>query len=472
MAYLGKTDTMKVLANQNRQRNDRLTWQQMFAATDVATQQATSAVDYNFAKEVSDAYDASLLSKSNVYSGDYRTGTQNEMLDEIDLALNDAYNKSIENYNANVSAIYNSKTTTNQQINDLLGAQADKVIAYDKAHIDYVNWLATELENGNIDGSVFDNTAWGRIFTKSDVTDADGNVTGSSYTAASADDLRNMMYDKDGNLTLKGIDIYDMLENDFVDTDHSFQDYLETREDGSDLLEWATSYNPYDYTSGTNAGNFKEIVGLASTDEKYSFIERFGGMNEDELNDKLTTFTTRANDIQTKLAAGEEISAEDINTYINDVIDTFGGEELKNAMQEAGISIDDLSAAVMTAYNNTMTAQDAYDKKQLEVEQDGEDAILTGGFSGLTAGAVAGSVIPVIGTLVGAFVGLIAGSAAGAFAKSKTYADAKPTLDNLQTDVTNNAKITYDNLLNIGTEIIMFGKSQQQTAMQNIKRGK
>ena len=117
MAYLGKTDTMKVLANQNRQHNDRLTWQQMFAATDIAAQQATSAVDYNFAKEVSDAYDASLLAKSNVYSGDYRTGTQNEMLDEIDLALNDAYNKSIENYNTNISAIYNSKTTTNQQIN-------------------------------------------------------------------------------------------------------------------------------------------------------------------------------------------------------------------------------------------------------------------------------------------------------------------------------------------------------------------
>ena len=105
MAYLGKTDTMKVLANQNRQRNDRLTWQQMFAATDIAAQQATSAVDYNFAKEVSDAYDASLLAKSNVYSGDYRTGTQNEMLDEIDLALNDAYNKSIEKFLGKYSVI-------------------------------------------------------------------------------------------------------------------------------------------------------------------------------------------------------------------------------------------------------------------------------------------------------------------------------------------------------------------------------
>ena len=472
MAYLGKTDTMKVLANQNRQRNDRLTWQQMFAATDIAAQQATSAVDYNFAKEVSDAYDASLLAKSNVYSGDYRTGTQNEMLDEIDLALNDAYNKSIENYNANVSAIYNSKTTTNQQINELLGAQADKVIAYDAAHLDYVNWLATELENGNIDGSVFNNTPWSRIFTKSDVTDADGNVTGSSYTAVSADDLRNMMYDKDGNLTLKGIDIYDMLENDFVNTDHSFQNYLETRKDGSDLLEWATSYNPYDYTSGTNVGNFKEIVGLASTDEKYSFIERFGGMNEDELNDKLTTFTTRANDIQTKLAAGEEVSTEDISTYISDVIDTFGGEELKNTMREAGISVDDLSAAVMTAYNSTMNAQDTYDRKQLEVDIEAEATGAAYMATMTAAGATIGSAIPIIGTIAGGFAGLIAGTAAGAYYRDKVYKNAKPTLDNLRANVKNNANTTYNNLLNIGTEIIAFGKSQQQTAMRNIKHGK
>ena len=70
------------------------------------------------------------------------------------------------------------------------------------------------------------------------------------------------------------------------------------------LYEWSRSYNPYNYTeAGTNLGSFKTMVGLTSADEKYTFMERFGGLSKSDVNNMYSGFTNKLNELNKKISS-------------------------------------------------------------------------------------------------------------------------------------------------------------------------
>jgi hypothetical protein len=332
---------MAALAEQNRDYYNRQTWKQMFANVDVASQQAQSAVQYNFAQDVADAYDASLAQKSKIYGGNYRTGVEESLLSDIDATLEEAYAKSRETYQTNLQNIAQSKYQAQETIKSELEKQADYAIKYEQAHFDYVTDLWNRLQSGELTQDIYDST--GKLVQKGDVPsdlfttgmfsrftknvdtsydeasdqyvfvnsngnehrewaanmtperisvlESQGYKPKSEVALLSNDEIRNMMYDEQGNLTEQGKDIYDVIENYLPQSGYtSLQDYLESTD--NDLANWASSYNQYDSSSGTNAGQFKELVGLDASDVSYTNVEKLARMDDSQLYDEYKPMLT------------------------------------------------------------------------------------------------------------------------------------------------------------------------------------
>ena len=135
--------------------------------------------------------------------------------------------------------------------------------------------------------------------------------------------------DDQGNLTEAGINYYDFLEN-YAATRQgagpSWEQYLS--ETNPELLDWAKTYNPY--LAGTNdpfwAGTMRTAHGTMSDDYKYTFLERFGGLGQKEVNTVFGDLKTLANK-----------SIDDIN--VNDV-KSFAAKYRKLAEQTGIEGVD------------------------------------------------------------------------------------------------------------------------------------
>lgn len=238
------------------------------------------------------------------------------MLQDNELALQDAYNSYMNSLQEGTASIQESYSQSNQAVENAFAEQGEYTAAYDKAHMDYLQELWERYENG--ENTLFDTELWSRYTTQDQLRDEEtgellydeeGNPVLGERRLKARDELFNASYDEvlddegnlvgkdwtgfvddQGNLTLKGVDFYDQIENAMAtEGGYSFGEYLS--DTNPDLLDWANSYNPYDYTdAGTNAGTFKTMTGRMSTDYLYSFAERFGGMSEKEINNLYSSF--------------------------------------------------------------------------------------------------------------------------------------------------------------------------------------
>lgn len=453
-AYLGKENTMRVLANQNRNYQHRQTWSQMFSNIDIASQQAESAVKYNFAQDVSDAYDTAMSQKSSIYGGNYRTGLEQELLNDINSSLEEAYSKSMSDYQSNLNNVYNAKSKSEQAILSELDRQAQYVIDYEQAHIDYVKDIWNKISSGeytedvydsqgrlvskgNIPSQLFKEEKWSRFVKRGDpiynsetdsyiFTNEEGDTKDVSaeemtpeyikeleeegYTQSynestllSDEEIRNMMYDEQGNLTAQGTDIYDLIENDLSTRGYtSFQDYLESQDkiNKTDLASWAASNNQYNVLS--NQEQFKQMVGLDTSDSEYRYTEYLRRLPENkksellkELNvenpsvdninkvyeiakksgldiSKLPDAETLYNNInERKELVKEENKLTRDNTTLNTELeilrkDYYEKNDIYEEMLKGGLSDTKEFKSVASKRND---AYSAYNNKQLEIDE-------------------------------------------------------------------------------------------------------
>lgn len=360
------TKTIKrQLKDANRDYTGRKTWESLYSAVDLSKQQQLSSLQYDYSKQISDAYATAYETNVGIASSNLGQGYKDAAIADTNAALEEAYNTYRLNYLQGVSEVESTASEMDAKIDYALTEQADYMKQFAKAPYEYLQYLFDTYAEGDDEDNIFlNNELWKRY---ANVDDETGELSLKSWDEIAStgsfdehtDESGNVvkewtgLFDDSGNLTVKGADFYDQMMNYFDSVKPGqglgFGQWLATNKE--DLYNWSTSYNPYDYTvgDGTNVGSFRTMVGLTSTDEEYSFIERFGGLTKNEVDTMYSNFTTTLENLDAKLAKSSGTDSKSIVKNFKNVTD-----EIRVLAEDLGIS-DDIEKEIGMSFDDLAT---------------------------------------------------------------------------------------------------------------------
>lgn len=475
------------LKEANRDYMGRKTWENLYAGIDIAEKQQISVLKQDYAKAMSDAYATAYNNKVAIGASNIGQGYKAEAIDDIDIALQEAYDTYRRNYLQGESEIQAASAEAAESVDKALTEQAEYTKKFADAPYEYLKYLFDKYNEGKAEDNIFlTNDLWKRYTYEE--KDEEGNLTGErllkpwediaaygSYDEYT-DEFGNLqkewtgLYDDAGNLTIKGADFYDQMMNDLAQKGgYSFGEWLANYDE--DLYNWSQSYNPYDYTADQrNVGSFRKMVGLTSTDQTYSFIERFGGISRKELDSMYSKFSDKAAELNQKVSNdnGRDSKGilEEYKGLSKDIADLTDKLGIKDSIeQEMGMSFDELGDYLYNLTENSLSNGDIWWQTLL-------GAVGAGGTAGaasaaaLSAGAKLGaagattalygtaasaSSVPVVGWIVAA---VIAATAA-------TYG-AVSTAENIKTQNKQFAEAGRNAYNTLVTNLIEYSQAQQR----------
>lgn len=376
VGYIQTSDQAKKFLQDMRNATGSRSFGSLYAANELAGMKAEQQVEQQYGEQIGQAYKSAMAQRSNILSSNLGTGYKEAMLGDTEQYLTKAYDQYMSKLSQSKQAIASSVSEANQTVTDELEKQAANVLEYNKEapkYADYyMNWLKNNLSEEEYLETI-NRPDWRNYMTADFGDDAETQArydelaaleeTGtlspeqeaelkqlraSYYRLKSEQELTTPAYveevdpetgetykhwtsivDDQGNLTEAGINYYDFLEN-YASTRQgagpSWEQYLS--ETNPELLDWAKTYNPY--LAGTKdpfwAGTMRTARGTMSNDYKYTFLERFGGLGQKEVNAVFGDLKTLANK-----------SIDDIN--VNDV-KSFAAKYRKLAEQTGIEGVD------------------------------------------------------------------------------------------------------------------------------------
>lgn len=372
VGYIQTSDQAKKFLQDMRNATGSRSFGSLYAANELAGMKAEQQVEQQYGEQIGQAYKSAMAQRSNILSSNLGTGYKEAMLGDTDQYLSKAYDQYMSKLSQSKQAIASSVGKANEAVTSELEKQAANVLEYNKEaskYADYyMNWLKNNLSEEEYLETI-NRPDWRNYMTADFGDDAETQarynelaaleeagklspeqeaelkqLRASYYRLKSEQELTTPAYveevnpetgetykhwtsivDDQGNLTEAGINYYDFLEN-YAATRQgagpSWEQYLS--ETNPELLDWAKTYNPY--LAGTNdpfwAGTMRTAHGTMSNDYKYTFLERFGGLGQKEVNSVFGDLKTLA-----------DKKIDDIN--VND-IKSFAAKYRKLA-EQAGI---------------------------------------------------------------------------------------------------------------------------------------
>ena len=408
-------DVKRQLIESNRNYNNEQTWKKAISDVNLNASRNQSSLADNYSSAANDAYASYLRNKNSINeSGMIGQGKQ-ELQSQNDANLQEAYNSYLKNYYTNAENISSEQSKQLSSIDDALSEQAENVSSYADAHFGYLEDLYNSDQNNTYEegqSSLFSDPQWSRYLTTENVNGVDTNrlmtkeeLMTPTYDTTIDDNGNEVkewtsIYDDEGNLTTRGIDFFDQIENSIANKggENTFGNYLS--KNNEDLYKWSQSYNPYDYTfEGTNKGTFRTMSGMASTDDDYSFAERFGGFSKKQITNLYDKFNTGLSELDNLNAKDATTKVSEYSSQIFSLAKDLG---IDNVLSEQGIDENTLTDKLTELVNMTKTDGDV----ALEQAMSG---VLSAG-TGAAAGATVGSVVPGVGTVLGAIIGFFAGT--------------------------------------------------------------
>lgn len=472
-AIFSTDDIKKQLLHMNRDYTGRKSWEKLYGDIDLAKQQQLNAASADYSQAMSDAYASAYANKASLASGNLGQGYKTAVDEELDVALENAYDSYRANYLAATADIESTTADAVANVDAALTEQADYTKRMSDKPYEYLQYLFDKYGEGAEENNIFYTDELWKRYTYEE-TDENGDPTGQRKLKTwdeivgfgTKDDETGEwlgLRDADGNLTLKGVDFYDQMLNYFDSAEpgagSGFGSWL--AENDSELFDWSQSYNPYNYTdAGTNAGSFKTMFGLTSTDQTYSFIERFGGYTKQDVDNMYVDFAAKGEELAEKLANNNGANVEDITSGYEDLTN-----EIKTVADQLGIT-ESLEQDMGMSFDELAVKLANLDSKSIE----GARWITVGttvgaSTAGLAAGTTAVSAllgtgasiaaVPVVGWIVGAVLAVAAGLGA-AYGTSKSIKQG-----NLA--AATESKNAYNNLLTGLIEYSQFKRQETQT---------
>ena len=475
------------LKEANRDYMGRKTWENLYAGIDIAEKQQINVLKQDYAKAMSDAYATAYKNKAAVGASNIGQGYKAEAINDIDAALQEAYDTYRRNYLQGESEIQAASAEATKNVDEALTEQAEYTKKFADAPYEYLKYLFDKYNEGKPEDNIFLTDDLWKRYTYEE-KDENGNLTGerllkswediASYGSYDeyTDEFGNLqkewtgLYDDAGNLTIKGADFYDQMMNDLAQKGgYSFGEWLANYDE--DLYNWSQSYNPYDYNADQrNVGSFRTMVGLTSTDETYSFIERFGGMSKKELDSMYSKFSDKAAELNQRVSndngRGGKGILEEYKGLSKDIADLTDRLGIKDSIeQEMGMSFDELGDYLYNLTENALSNGDIWWQTLL-------GAVGAGGTAGaasaaaLTAGAklgAAGATTALYGTAAGASsVPVVGWIVAAVIAATAATYGAVSTAENIKTQNKQFAEAGRNAYNTLVTNLIEYSQAQQR----------
>lgn len=346
MAYTAE-GIASYLKKMNKDYYGNKTWDRMFGDVSLTGQQMLENLKTDFGQATSEAYKVAQANKTALANSNIISGMKSDIIGENELALQEAYNSYLKNFQTGVGSINEQMAQGNASINELLMGQAQNYADYANAHIDYLYDLWDRY--GNIEGSAFNDPRFANYMK--DVYDDDGNLKVDQKTGAPIrelmvrGELENLIWDAQGNMTSAGKAFFEQMEYDELLRNDSFDTYL--RNANPELHEWALSANPYDYApnvygESTMAGTFREMTGRMSDDEVFENIDMFLGMTVGTLNKRIGEFENTMNELLDKDMTNSENVQQVVSVLIKTLNDLGLREEFENVYGDINNSVIDI----------------------------------------------------------------------------------------------------------------------------------
>lgn len=457
------SDIKSQLAQANRDYYGRKVWENLYGSIDYAKQKQLGKLQQDYSSAVNEAYASAYLANQNIAASNLGVGYKAAASEANDLALEEAYNTYRQKYLAGVSEVESLSAQQTQNVTNALGEQAKYMSDFAEKPYEYLKYVFDKYSEGERANNIFYNEELWKRYTK-EVKDEAGNPTGErelksweeianygAYEEVEGKKQWTGLFDNSGNLTIKGVDFYDQMINQLAYEGRgiSFAQWLSGNDEK--LYEWSRSYNPYNYTeAGTNLGSFKTMVGLTSADEKYTFMERFGGLSKSDVNNMYSGFTNKLNELNKKISSSSGKDSKQIASEFAGLTAEIGKLTKQlgitaDVENELGMSLDDLGKYLA---NNASAAVSNGD-----IWLQGVQTALTSIGSGAVIGAKAGGGK---GAIAGAIVGAIVGSAFAALEAKNTKEQNK--------ELARASRDAYDNLV---TTLITYSQNKQREAQIN-----
>ena len=281
----------------------------LYAANELAGARATQQVEQQYGEQIGAAYKTAMAQRANILESNLGTGYKTELSEDVQKSLNQAYDAYMSKMSQSKQQIAETVSEANAEVDDVLQKYAENTAAYRTAHGDYAqswvdymrNNLSEEeyakfitspdwrnyvtLDFGDDEKAASQYQLLQKFVDAGIMTDQQLRETYAQYyRLKTTEELSTPTFveevdpetgetfrkytsivDDEGNITAAGKNYFDFLEN-YAATRQgkgpSWEEYLS--ENNPELLDWAKTYNPYNYTADpTNAGTFRTVYGTA-----------------------------------------------------------------------------------------------------------------------------------------------------------------------------------------------------------------
>lgn len=360
----------KALQESERDIFGNRTWSQQYANIDYARQKAEAAISQQYGEDIAKAYQAATVQRGAIADTALGEGVKGMLQSDISSALSSAYDKYMSNLQTNTATLQSNIEQSYSEIDKMLEERAEKFAEFDPEHYNYLKYVSEWLEEpGREDAreKFYSNPLWSKFFN----IDEQGTATLRSWEDLSRPvyDPQSgeyvSFYDNEGNLTRYGKDFYQLVETYYESQmpvegetlPPSFASYLYSEK--PDLYKWINEDNIYgvalnSFAENKNLGAFRQMLGIRSDADTYNFLENFGGLTSQEIND---TFGEVFGALD-KLKAGEDFSVNDLDNIYAKMKEDFKTLGLTGDWNEADMKLKELKEQLRTA-EQTVSDADA-----------------------------------------------------------------------------------------------------------------
>lgn len=285
------------LRNLNKDYYGNKTFASLYGANYLSGEMQKGTIAQSYSDAMEQAYKSSLAQRSAVQASNIGQGAKKEMLSDLDIALEDAYAQYMANQGQSIATVNKAVAKGASAIDTALTTQAKNALGLKEALESYYKDLYTE-QLKSPDNNLFTSDVNFSNFLveipEESLATAENYIErdGKYYRQKTLEELQaeENWYDEQGNLGTKAQDFYDKMLN-YASTyggATTFDNYLKSKD--KDLYNWAMETNQFSFSpdssiaaTNRNLGIVKQTLGLKSTDETYSFLERQGGLSKEEL---------------------------------------------------------------------------------------------------------------------------------------------------------------------------------------------
>lgn len=485
----------------------------LYAANELAGARATQQVEQQYGEQIGAAYKTAMAQRANILESNLGTGYKTELSEDVQKSLNQAYDAYMSKMSQSKQQIAETVNEANTEVDDVLQKYAENTAAYRNAHGDYAqswvdymrNNLSEEeyakfitspdwrnyvtLDFGDDESAASQYQLLQKFVDAGIMTDQQLRETYAKYYRLKTTEELNTptfveevdpetgetfrkytsIVDDEGNITAAGKNYFDFLEN-YAATRQgkgpSWEEYLS--ENNPELLDWAKTYNPYNYTDDpTNAGTFRTVYGTASTDYKYTFLEEYGGLSKKEVDATFGEMTSIMN------KSVDDIKTSDVKGLISSyrqLAEQMGYDservDWSSIEQQADVYLQQIKE-----YEEEIKAKKTSKKVGEGIGYGVGAAAIVGGLISIIASVVsvpftAGASAPAAAAGVKAGVGLIVGGAAGIGTAAGAAEGTQKQIEALEGDKKaqeNLLKQMYLNSLGMMVSDINQGYAKQQS---------